>query len=100
MDAEITGKLTLSLQYNSAASMQKSAKGFTIFVDKNWEQVKPDKINFERDVHEKMCGILDSETSRIEFVGTGRELCLLHLLLASRRNLDRVLVSLCVCIAL
>ena len=51
--------------------MLKSAKGFTAFVDRNWEQVKPDKVNFEREVHEKMCAILESETSRLEFVGTG-----------------------------
>jgi len=75
VEAEITGKLTLSLEFNSATSMQKKAKGFTMYVDRNWEQVKPDKVNFEREVHEKMCGILESETSRVEFVGTGQVPC-------------------------
>ena len=67
----ITGKLTLILEYITSKSIEKTAKGFTLFVDKHWDTIKMQKAVFERDISNHCNSLFDSDSSRIEFVGVG-----------------------------
>lgn len=67
----ITGKLTLILEYITSKSIEKTAKGFSLFVDKHWDTIKMQKAVFERDISNRCVTLLDSDSSRIEFVGIG-----------------------------
>jgi len=68
---DITGKLTLILEYITSKSIETTAKGFSLFVDKHWDTIKMQKAVFERDVSNRCITLLDSDASRIEFVGIG-----------------------------
>ena len=72
VNADITGTLSLVLQYNTEQSFQKLSKGFTLSLDKNFDLVKPEKSAFESAIAAEMVPILKTDPSRLEFVGTER----------------------------
>ena len=72
VNCEITGTLNLVLQYHSELSVQKACKGFTLHLEKSWDEVKSMKQTYEADVSGQIVRILGSEPPRLEFVGTER----------------------------